>query len=342
MNYGDALRQAREAQGLSTQDLALRTKIRGDYLRALEDGNIALLPERTFARSYLQRYARELKIDPAPLLADFDRSVPSTQDLGMTRPSRTAAPVSRRASPLVALLAGLLVLGGAGYGVYRYLAPGIQTGSPTEAAQAGSTPVPATDPTPAAPEPVRTVKLSVSSVPSGARVYLDNRDLGLTPLRSFPVEAREDAQLRVEYTGRQPLKQSVSLTQGRNLRARLLPPGQGASELTDLAVPTPKPVVKPGVPASGGGPAENSVTTPSPEAAPGTPVSVQFTAEAWTRVTDASGRVLYEGIPPAGTRKGFPAGVTVRTGNAGAVRVSVKGSAFKALGEAGQVVSRQF
>ncbi|MFD1730003.1 helix-turn-helix domain-containing protein [Deinococcus malanensis] len=77
---------------MSTQDVALRTKIRGDYLRALEDGNIALLPERTFARSYLQRYARELNLDPTPLLADFDRSVPSTQDLGMTRGGRTSVP----------------------------------------------------------------------------------------------------------------------------------------------------------------------------------------------------------------------------------------------------------
>lgn len=342
MSFGNALRQAREAQGLSTQDVALRTKIRGDYLRALEDGNITLLPERTFARSYLQRYARELNLDPAPLLADFDRSVPSTQDLGMTRNPRPTG--NRRAFPLAALLAGLIVLGGAGYGAYRFLAPGTQAGgTPTHAPQANSTPAPA-PPTPAAREPVRTVNLSVSSVPSGARVYLDNRDLGLTPLRSFPVDAREDAQLRVEYGGRQPLKQSVSLTRGRNLRARLLPPGEGTSVLTDLAAPKPRPVARPAAPASKpGGQTQGEAAATSPSAATtATPVSVQFTAEAWTRVTDASGRVLYEGTPPVGTRKGFPAGVTVRTGNAGAVRVSVKGAEPKALGEAGQVVSRQF
>ncbi|MCD0162949.1 helix-turn-helix domain-containing protein, partial [Deinococcus sp. 6YEL10] len=72
MSFGAALKQARESQGLTTQDVALRTKIRGDYLHALEDGNTSLLPERTFARSYLQRYARELSLDPAPLLYDFD------------------------------------------------------------------------------------------------------------------------------------------------------------------------------------------------------------------------------------------------------------------------------
>ena len=76
-SFGAALRQAREGLGLSTQDVALRTKIRGDYLRALEDGNLAALPERTFARSYLTRYARELGLDPQPLLSDFDRALPA-------------------------------------------------------------------------------------------------------------------------------------------------------------------------------------------------------------------------------------------------------------------------
>ncbi|MFD1730002.1 PEGA domain-containing protein [Deinococcus malanensis] len=144
------------------------------------------------------------------------------------------------------------MLGAAGYATYWFLGPGTgtQAGSaPAGNTQATGTPVavPPSEPaaTPAVPEPARTVNLSVSSVPSGARVYLDNRDLGLTPLRSFPVDAREDAQLRVEYTGRQPLKQSVSLTRGRNLRARLLPSGQGVSVLTDLAAPKPKPVAKP-------------------------------------------------------------------------------------------------
>jgi len=35
MSFGNELKAAREAQGLGIQDLAQRTKIRGDYLRAL-------------------------------------------------------------------------------------------------------------------------------------------------------------------------------------------------------------------------------------------------------------------------------------------------------------------
>ncbi|WP_230289425.1 RodZ family helix-turn-helix domain-containing protein [Deinococcus sp. 14RED07] len=79
MSFGAALKQARESQGLTTQDVALRTKIRGDYLRALEDGNTSLLPERTFARSYLQRYARELSPASAPQAAP-DFTIPPPTD----------------------------------------------------------------------------------------------------------------------------------------------------------------------------------------------------------------------------------------------------------------------
>ncbi|MCD0162743.1 DUF4115 domain-containing protein, partial [Deinococcus sp. 6YEL10] len=57
---------------------------------------------------------------------------------------------------------------------------------------------------------------------------------------------------------------------------------------------------------------------------------------------DAAGRVLYQGTPPAGTVKGFPKGVTIRTGNAGAVKVAVNGAAPAPLGQAGQVVTRTF
>ncbi|MFC4639642.1 RodZ domain-containing protein [Deinococcus hohokamensis] len=344
MTFGEALRQAREAQGLSTQDVALRTKIRGDYLRALEEGNLAQLPERTFARSYLQRYARELQLDPAPLLADFDRTVPlsAAQEL-RPRPAAPAVQARRRRRGLVALLGGLLLLGAAaGYLLQRT----DRTAVASTPAQPATT-VPATDAEPAAPAEASTVNLSVSSVPPGARVYLDNRDLGRTPLRSFPVDARNEAELRVEFGGRETLRQTVNLTQGRNLRARLLPAGQGPSTLTDLALrPKPKPAPKPKAQAGAipaGAKATDDPAAPAPTSAkPTSPVSLTFTAAAWTRVTDASGRVLYEGTPPVGTRKGFPTGVTVRTGNAGAVLVSVNGAAATALGQAGQVTSRQF
>lgn len=345
MSFGTALKQAREAQGLTTQDLALRTKIRGDYLRALEDGNINLLPERTFARSYLQRYARELNLDPVPLLAEFDRSMPVSPEIaqGMRgTPLKETATSGSSGSGLAglglgriaAMLGGLLLIAGGAYYAYTFMKPmpAVVNPTPVTTPTPAPTPEPVTDP--AQPAPINTVRLTVNSVPDGARVYLDNRDLGVTPVRSFPVDARAQAELRVEYAGRQPLRQSISLTQGRNLRASLQPAGQGSSSLTDLNNPA-KPAgtpVKPPV----------AVTPAKPAAPKKSAVSVTFTGESWTRITDATGRVLYQGTPPVGSVKGFPAGVIIRTGNAGAIKVSLNGAPAQAMGQPGQVLTKKF
>ncbi|UQN06348.1 helix-turn-helix domain-containing protein [Deinococcus sp. QL22] len=340
MSFGSTLKLAREAQGLSTQELSLKTKIRGDYLRALEEGNTALLPERTFARSYLQRYARELGVDPAPLLTDFDRLLPASPEIAQSLQSQTVRnQVGRRGLALgPAALAGLasaaVVLGAAGY--YLFNRP---SAAPVPTAVVTPQEIPATTRALA-----RTVRLTVSSVPPGARVFLDNRDLGKTPVKSFPVDARQNAVLRVEYSGRQTIDQTISLQTGRNLRARLLPTSQGKSSLADLNAPqqaTPKPAA--GTPAqSSASRNEQALKPATPAATPTAAVRVTFSAPSWTRITDKTGRLLFEGTPAAGTTKAFPAGVVIRTGNAGAVSVSVNGGAALAMGGSGRVVTRSF
>ncbi|GAA5449456.1 hypothetical protein Ddep01_03243 [Deinococcus depolymerans] len=257
---------------------------------------------------------------------------------GAPRGGGGGAPPARGLSPalLAGVATGVIILGAGGYYALSALrAPA----APAATTAAGA----ATPPGPAA-APVTTVRLSVSSVPNGARVYLDNRDLGVTPVQSFPVDARRDAQLRVEAPGRTSLKQTVDLSRSRNLRAQLQPSGQ-ASVLVDLSTPVPAPAG----PASGtstpAAPAPapaGKATTPAAPGKPAQAVNVMFSGASWTRVTDAAGRVLYQGTPPAGTVKGFPKGVTIRTGNAGAVKVGVNGAAPAPLGQAGQVVTRSF
>jgi cytoskeleton protein RodZ len=333
MSFGSTLKQAREAQGLSTQDLSLKTKIRSDYLRALEDGNTALLPERTFARSYLQRYARELGMDPAPLLSDFDRLLPASPEIAQSLQTPAArAQVGRRGlgpAALAGLATAAVVLGAGGY--YLFNRPSAAP-TPTVVIPPESVVKP--------PAPARTVRLSISSVPPGAKVFLDNRDLGVTPVKSFPVDARQNAVLRVEYSGRQSINQTISLQTGRNLRARLLPTAQGKSSLADLAVLQAAP--KPAASGTPQGAQTIKPATPTPVKPPAAAVRVTFSAPSWTRITDKTGRVLFEGTPTAGTTKSFPAGVVIRAGNAGAVSVSVNGGAALALGGSGRVVTRSF
>jgi cytoskeleton protein RodZ len=123
MSYGEILRHTREAQGLTLREVALSTNIRRDYLQALEDEQTGRLPERTYARAYLQRYARELNLDPSPLLGAFDRThlsrpadEPAAADPGADPPDdlpdAAPSPWDGGRSFIVAVLVALLVLVG--------------------------------------------------------------------------------------------------------------------------------------------------------------------------------------------------------------------------------------
>ena len=370
MSFGNELKAAREALSLTIQDLAGRTKIRGDYLRALEAESFTALPERTFARSYLQAYARQLQLDPVPMLRDFDRLLPPPAEQ-VNRPQRVVRQsggrgTGRRSNGLVGgLLGGLLLLGVAGYFGYS-------------AWQSRSTVSAATQNSPVALPSTQLVRFSLSSTPSGALVYVDNHYLGATPVSGIPLDARQKAELRVEYGGRQTYRASLDLQQDRNLNVSLLPltaaqiAAQAAAAKAAAAKAKAAAASAASAQAGAAAPgaqvtaaqssAQNSAqspavaqaapTPPTPTtgpttgqnsaAAPATGVRLTWAGAAWTRVTSATGQVLYEGIPAAGTSKVFPAGVAVRTGSAGMVTALVSGGQPQKLGGAGEVVTRRF
>ena len=50
----EQLRQAREAQKLTIQELAEITKIRSDHIRALEEGNFNVFPAPVYIRGFVR------------------------------------------------------------------------------------------------------------------------------------------------------------------------------------------------------------------------------------------------------------------------------------------------
>jgi cytoskeleton protein RodZ len=66
---GEILRAAREAQGVSLDQLAATLKVTPAKLAALEEGRLEQLPGANFARALAQTMCRVLKIDAAPVLA---------------------------------------------------------------------------------------------------------------------------------------------------------------------------------------------------------------------------------------------------------------------------------
>jgi cytoskeleton protein RodZ len=66
---GARLKLAREAAGLSIEQVAQQLKLAPRQVRALEDEDFAQLPGRTFARGFVRNYARLLKLDGDELLS---------------------------------------------------------------------------------------------------------------------------------------------------------------------------------------------------------------------------------------------------------------------------------
>ncbi|RDV84755.1 helix-turn-helix domain-containing protein [Ammonifex thiophilus] len=88
MSLGERLREAREAKGLSVEEVAEATKIRSKYLRALEEEDFELLPGRVYAKAFLRTYARFLGLDEIQLAQEFDSLWPPPADFGHQPPAR--------------------------------------------------------------------------------------------------------------------------------------------------------------------------------------------------------------------------------------------------------------
>lgn len=73
-NFGDLLREARDAKGVTLREAERATRIRRAYLSALESQLFADLPPAAYARGIVRNYAQYLGLDPAATLAEFEQA----------------------------------------------------------------------------------------------------------------------------------------------------------------------------------------------------------------------------------------------------------------------------
>ncbi|MCB9813080.1 MAG: helix-turn-helix domain-containing protein [Pseudomonadales bacterium] len=70
---GEALKEERVSHRLRIEDLSKKTRIRVNYLIALEENNFVELPSTTFVKGYIKTYANIFGFDHAPLIAMLRR-----------------------------------------------------------------------------------------------------------------------------------------------------------------------------------------------------------------------------------------------------------------------------
>jgi cytoskeleton protein RodZ len=121
---GNSLREARLRQGLEIPRIEADTKIRGKYLRALEEEQFEVLPGDTYVKGFLKTYADYLGLDGQLYLDEFNSRFTMAEEVS---PAQSAAPRRRprrriESNLVVVALAGivavtvLVVVGLAGIG----------------------------------------------------------------------------------------------------------------------------------------------------------------------------------------------------------------------------------
>lgn len=70
---GQVLKEERERKFYSLEEIEKATKIRKEFLEALEAGQYAKLPPSTFVQGFIKNYGKFLKLDTEKLLAIFRR-----------------------------------------------------------------------------------------------------------------------------------------------------------------------------------------------------------------------------------------------------------------------------
>ena len=307
VNPGETLRQARENNGWTLAEVALKLNLTVSSLSNLEAGAFDKLPGHTFARGYIRAYAKLLGMDQAALVHEFDvytgtdSTGSSVHSLGrIEEPVRVSHTILR----IVSLLLLLAVIGG-GFLWWQ-----------------DQTSMRAKDLVGLTPEHVE-----VEGADGTTQIHpLDE------PEDQAVAEAKTegDAAVPAEPAGDQTGATALALPGVPEAPVAVAPaPATPAPAAQTAPMPTP---VTPVAPASVAAPAA-PVTEAAPAVAGAGKVGVQYTADCWTQVTDANGKVLFGGLkrkgdnlevsgkPPLSLRLGYARGAQV-TYNGQAVDVA--------------------
>ncbi len=87
---GNSLREARVRQGVGLPEAEQATKVRGKYLRALEDERFDLLPGHTYIKGFLRAYAEYLGLDGQLYVDEYNSRYVAGEEETPIRARRTA------------------------------------------------------------------------------------------------------------------------------------------------------------------------------------------------------------------------------------------------------------
>jgi cytoskeleton protein RodZ len=301
---GDALRQQREALGLDLDDVAAALRIKPDYLAALEAGRPDLLPGPTYAIGFVRTYSDHLGLDGSEILRRF-----KAESAGLEAKTDLAfpMPLGERSIPGKSMLLLALILMLCGYGTWHYL-------STSERSR---------------PERVAEVPIALLPAPLADGV-------ATPPASETTAELQPATRAGAGLQGPAPTGSDPGPIGG----AVVAPPPTPSGQVPDLPAtmlappPAPPPVLVGLAPT----PQSEATRAYGPVDGP-TRIVIRATSESWIKIRDANQTVLLEGFLKVGETYRVPdrPGVSMRTGNAGGLDITVDGKPVPPIGGMGAV-----
>ena len=131
-SVGQILRDAREAQGIMLEDVAVRLRLMHRQIEAIETDDFDSLGQPVFARGFVRNYARLLGLDPETLLARMDGAPAEPSPVSHAEPPQARSWLT---SPwLILMLLGLLVAVAIPVALYLWLNSEVEEDHTTHAA----------------------------------------------------------------------------------------------------------------------------------------------------------------------------------------------------------------
>ena len=305
INPGQTLRMAREAKGMDVAEAARSLNMSESMLRNVEAGAFDKLNGHTFARGYVRAYAKLLGLDQEQLVTAFDRYTGTDATGSEVRAlGRLEEPV-RVSQNLMRMLSVAVLAGGA---LLTYLV------WPEKAVEKAAS-------------EIGIEHVEVESADGTTQIHLLDE-----PEDQAVAEANKPAEVEPAPATAELSAPETPAVAASEMAAPLAPAAPASAPAVTVA-PTPA------TPAAAIPPAAASVV---PDAAPVTPmaaapaatlppavpagqalVQVQFSADCWTQLTDADGKVLFSalkrkgellelaGKPPFELRLGYARGAQV-------------------------------
>ncbi len=295
---GRLLRDQREARGLSLTDVEKSLRIRRSHLEAIEEGRFDKLPGAAYIPAFLRAYAAHVELDPEKVMTAYHLSGP----VPIKRPVALPAdfPIVEKRAPIGLAVLTILLVVGAGYGVWHYL--------PREQAVLAVK-------VPPVPDRLLASRPSGQPIETSAAAVQESRVTTMSPSEAWPAQ---------RYDSTTPAAPT----------AQLAPPP------VVIAVPTPPPpAVAMTVPAIGQAQAaqppsvveqprantpppaaveEATARVPAPDAATAPPIPVRLDTpvtvrvNSWVELRAANGDVLAQTYVRAGESYTVPAGIAYR------------------------------